>query len=138
MWILLGRLYHSRSVDAGLLVECKIAALGRLGGTVVAVDSPRATRLCAGHAPTNGPDVGHVALGFDERVPEHFEQHIRNSNGLSRWTCIVTTAARSGQLGFSCDEVETSTNSISPIICPAVRAGHGLSPESERQRDPSR
>ena len=75
--ILMGTPCHSRSVDAGDLVECEITGLGRLGGTVVAVDPPRAAALGVGHAPTDTPEVRRVALGFDERVPEHLKANYR-------------------------------------------------------------
>lgn len=79
--ILMGTPCHSRSVDAGDVVECEITGLGRLGGTVVAIDAPRAAALGVGHAPTDSPEVRRVALGFDERVPGHLKQNYRAAAG---------------------------------------------------------
>jgi 5-oxopent-3-ene-1,2,5-tricarboxylate decarboxylase / 2-hydroxyhepta-2,4-diene-1,7-dioate isomerase len=77
--ILMGTPCHSRSVDAGQVVECEITGLGRIGGTVVAVDPPRAGALGVGHAPTDSPEVRRVALGFDERVPQRFKDNLAKS-----------------------------------------------------------
>jgi 5-oxopent-3-ene-1,2,5-tricarboxylate decarboxylase/2-hydroxyhepta-2,4-diene-1,7-dioate isomerase len=68
---------HSRSVDPGHYVECEITQIGRVGGTVVAIEAPRAAALGVGHAPTDSPEVRRVALGFDERVPERFKDNLR-------------------------------------------------------------
>ncbi|MFJ2995652.1 fumarylacetoacetate hydrolase family protein [Pandoraea sp. NPDC087047] len=75
--ILMGTPCHSRSVDAGDLVECEITGLGRLSGRVVQIDAPRAAALGVGHAPGDSPEVRRVALGFDERVPERFKENYR-------------------------------------------------------------
>lgn len=75
--ILMGTPCHSRSVDAGDLVECEITGLGRLSGRVVQVDAPRAAALGVGHPPGDSPEVRRVALGFDERVPERFKENYR-------------------------------------------------------------
>lgn len=75
--ILMGTPCHSRSVDPGQRVECEITNIGRIAGTVVAVDAPRASALGVGHAPTDSPEVRRVALGFDERVPERFKENLR-------------------------------------------------------------
>ena len=77
--ILMGTPCHSRSVDAGQRVECEITGIGRVAGTVVAVDAPRASGLGVGHAPTDSPEVRRVALGFDERVPERFKENLRRA-----------------------------------------------------------
>jgi 5-oxopent-3-ene-1,2,5-tricarboxylate decarboxylase/2-hydroxyhepta-2,4-diene-1,7-dioate isomerase len=74
--ILMGTPCHSRSVDPGQLVECEITNIGRLAGTVVAIAAPRAAALGVGHAPTDTPEVRRVALGFDERVPEHLKANL--------------------------------------------------------------
>jgi 5-oxopent-3-ene-1,2,5-tricarboxylate decarboxylase/2-hydroxyhepta-2,4-diene-1,7-dioate isomerase len=74
--ILMGTPCHSRSVDAGQLVECEITGIGRIGGTVVAIDAPRAAALGVGHAPTDSPEVRRVALGFDERVPQRLRDNL--------------------------------------------------------------
>lgn len=79
--ILMGTPCHSRSVDPGQFVECEITGLGRLGGTVVAIDAPRASALGVGHQPTDTPEVQRVALGFDERVPEQFKANLRTAKG---------------------------------------------------------
>jgi 5-oxopent-3-ene-1,2,5-tricarboxylate decarboxylase / 2-hydroxyhepta-2,4-diene-1,7-dioate isomerase len=81
--ILMGTPCHSRSVDPGQLVECEITGIGRVAGTVVATDAPRAASLGVGHAPTDSPEVRRVALGFDERVPEHFKANLRRAKGLA-------------------------------------------------------
>lgn len=75
--ILMGTPCHSRSVNAGQVVECDITGLGRLRGTVTAIPAPRAAALGVGHAPTDSPEVRRVALGFDERVPEHLKSNLR-------------------------------------------------------------
>ena len=77
--ILMGTPCHSRSVDPGQVVECEITGIGRVAGTVVAVDAPRAAALGVGHAPTDSPEVRRVALGFDERVPEYLKQNLKDS-----------------------------------------------------------
>ncbi len=77
--ILMGTPCHSRSIDAGDLVECEVTGLGRVSGTVVAIDPPRASALGVGHPPTDSPEVRRVALGFDERVPAHFKENLRNA-----------------------------------------------------------
>lgn len=77
--ILMGTPCHSRSVDPGDVVECEITGLGRLTGTVTAIDAPRASALGVGHAPTDSPEVRRVALGFDERVPEHLKENLRRA-----------------------------------------------------------
>jgi 5-oxopent-3-ene-1,2,5-tricarboxylate decarboxylase/2-hydroxyhepta-2,4-diene-1,7-dioate isomerase len=77
--ILMGTPCHSRSVDAGQHVECEITGLGRVGGTVVAIEAPRASALGVGHAPTDSPEVRRVALGFDERVPQRFRDNLAAS-----------------------------------------------------------
>lgn len=78
--ILMGTPCHSRSVDAGDVVECEITGLGRLAGTVVPVAAPRASALGVGHAPTDTPEVRRVALGFDERVPERLKHNLRRAH----------------------------------------------------------
>lgn len=77
--ILMGTPCHSRSVDPGQTVECEITGLGRVGGTVVGIDAPRAAALGVGHAPTDTPEVRRVALGFDERVPERLKANLRQA-----------------------------------------------------------
>ncbi|KQP22658.1 fumarylacetoacetate hydrolase family protein [Pseudorhodoferax sp. Leaf267] len=74
--ILMGTPCHSRSVNAGDVVECEITGLGRLAGTVTAVAQPRASALGVGHAPTDTPEVRRVALGFDERVPQELKDNL--------------------------------------------------------------
>jgi len=77
--ILMGTPCHSRSVDPGQVVECEITGIGRISGTVVAIDPPRAAALGVGHAPTDSQEVRRVALGFDERVPEYLKDNLRQS-----------------------------------------------------------
>ena len=77
--ILMGTPCHSRSVDAGQVVECEITGLGRLAGTVRAIAAPRASALGVGHAPTDSAEVRRVALGVDERVPERFRDNLRRA-----------------------------------------------------------
>lgn len=74
--ILMGTPCHSRSVDPGDVVECEITGLGRISGTVVEIAAPRASALGVGHQPTDTPEVRRVALGFDERVPEHLKHNL--------------------------------------------------------------
>jgi 5-oxopent-3-ene-1,2,5-tricarboxylate decarboxylase / 2-hydroxyhepta-2,4-diene-1,7-dioate isomerase len=77
--ILMGTPCHSRSVDAGQVVACEITGIGRVAGTVVAIDAPRASALGVGHAPTDSAEVRRVAMGFDERVPERFKANLRKA-----------------------------------------------------------
>jgi 5-oxopent-3-ene-1,2,5-tricarboxylate decarboxylase/2-hydroxyhepta-2,4-diene-1,7-dioate isomerase len=77
--ILTGTPCHSRSVEAGDLVECEVTGLGRLAATVAAIDAPRASALGVGHAPADSDEVRRVALGVDERVPEVLRRNYRDS-----------------------------------------------------------
>lgn len=77
--ILMGTPCHSRSVNAGDEVACEITGIGRVEGTVAAVAAPRASALGVGAPPTDSPEVQRVALGFDERVPEHFKANLRQA-----------------------------------------------------------
>jgi 5-oxopent-3-ene-1,2,5-tricarboxylate decarboxylase/2-hydroxyhepta-2,4-diene-1,7-dioate isomerase len=77
--ILMGTPCHSRSVNPGDVVECEITGLGRLKGTVAATPAPRANALGVGAMPTDSPEVKRVALGFDERVPEHLKHNYRKA-----------------------------------------------------------
>lgn len=79
--ILMGTPCHSRSVDPGQTVECEITGIGRVSGTVVAIDAPRASALGVGHAPTDSAEVRRVALGFDERVPARLKDNLRLAKG---------------------------------------------------------
>ncbi len=74
--ILTGTPCHSRSIDPGHVVECEITGIGRVAGTVVAVDAPRASALGVGHQPTDSAEVRRVALGFDERVSDRFKENL--------------------------------------------------------------
>ena len=65
------------------MVECEITGVGRIAGTVVGVEAPRAAALGVGHAPTDSPEVQRVALGFDERVPEHLKSNLREAKQSS-------------------------------------------------------
>ena len=75
--ILMGTPCHSRSVDPGDLVECEITNLGRVSGTVRAIDPPRASALDCGHQPTDSDEVRRVAFGFDERVAEELKAGLK-------------------------------------------------------------
>jgi 5-oxopent-3-ene-1,2,5-tricarboxylate decarboxylase/2-hydroxyhepta-2,4-diene-1,7-dioate isomerase len=77
--ILMGTPCHSRSVDPGDVVECEITGLGRVSGTVTAIQAPRASALGVGHAPADSAEVRRVALGFDERVPERLKDNLRRA-----------------------------------------------------------
>jgi 5-oxopent-3-ene-1,2,5-tricarboxylate decarboxylase/2-hydroxyhepta-2,4-diene-1,7-dioate isomerase len=81
--ILMGTPCHSRSVDPGQKVECEITGIGRVAGTVVQIEAPRASVLGVGHQPTDTPEVRRVALGFDERVPERFKENLRRARSES-------------------------------------------------------
>lgn len=80
--ILMGTPCHSRSVDPGDYVECEISELGRIAGTVAAIDAPRASELNVGHQPTDSDEVRRVAMGFDERVPEQLRQNLQKARQL--------------------------------------------------------
>lgn len=82
--ILMGTPCHSRSVDPGQVVECEITGIGRISGTVTAIDAPRAAVLGVGHQPTDSPEVRRVALGFDERVPERFKDNLRQAKEVAQ------------------------------------------------------
>jgi 5-oxopent-3-ene-1,2,5-tricarboxylate decarboxylase / 2-hydroxyhepta-2,4-diene-1,7-dioate isomerase len=77
--ILMGTPCHSRSVEPGDIVECEISGLGRVAGTVVQTEAPRASALGVGHQPTDSDEVRRVALGVDERVPEHLKEGLRQA-----------------------------------------------------------
>ena len=79
--ILMGTPCHSRSIDAGQVVECEVTGIGRVAGTVTAIAAPRAAALGVGHAPTDSLEVRRVALGFDERVPERLLANLRRAQG---------------------------------------------------------
>lgn len=81
--ILMGTPCHSRSIGPGDVVECEITQIGRVSGTVAAIDPPRASALGVGHQPTDTPEVRRVALGFDERVPEHFKENLKKGRKSS-------------------------------------------------------
>jgi 5-oxopent-3-ene-1,2,5-tricarboxylate decarboxylase/2-hydroxyhepta-2,4-diene-1,7-dioate isomerase len=81
--ICMGTPCHSRSIGPGDHVECEITGLGKVGGTVTAVDAPRASALGVGHSPADTPEVRRVALGFDERVPEHFKANLKKARSQS-------------------------------------------------------
>lgn len=80
--ILMGTPCHSRSVDAGDVVACEITGIGRVEGTVTAIDAPRASALGVGAPPTDSPEVKRVALGFDERVPDLFKSNLRKAHEM--------------------------------------------------------
>ncbi len=81
--ILMGTPCHSRSIGPGDVVECEITEIGRVSGTVTAIEAPRASALGVGHQPTDTPEVRRVALGFDERVPEQFKENLQKARKSS-------------------------------------------------------
>jgi Fumarylacetoacetate (FAA) hydrolase family len=81
--ILMGTPCHSRSIGPGDVVECEITGIGRVSGTVTAIEAPRASVLDVGHQPTDTPEVRRVALGFDERVPEQFKENLQKARKSS-------------------------------------------------------
>jgi 5-oxopent-3-ene-1,2,5-tricarboxylate decarboxylase/2-hydroxyhepta-2,4-diene-1,7-dioate isomerase len=81
--ILMGTPCHSRSIDPGDVVECEITGIGRLTGTVTAIDAPRAAALGVGHPPTDSAEVRRVALGFDERVPDRFKHNLQSARRMT-------------------------------------------------------
>ena len=66
---------HSRSLDAGDVIEVEITNIGRLENTVVAGPAPRAANI--GHPPMDTPEVRRVALGFDDRVRDDLKANYR-------------------------------------------------------------
>jgi 5-oxopent-3-ene-1,2,5-tricarboxylate decarboxylase / 2-hydroxyhepta-2,4-diene-1,7-dioate isomerase len=82
--ILTGTPCHSRPVEVGDLIEVEITGLGRLSSRVVAGSVPRAAALGVGHMPTDSAEVRRVALGFDERVPQHFKDNYRAAGALTK------------------------------------------------------
>jgi 5-oxopent-3-ene-1,2,5-tricarboxylate decarboxylase / 2-hydroxyhepta-2,4-diene-1,7-dioate isomerase len=75
--ILTGTPCHSRSVNAGDVVETEITNIGRVRCTIAAAPAPRAAALGVGHAPADTPEVRRVALGFDERVRADLKANLR-------------------------------------------------------------
>jgi 5-oxopent-3-ene-1,2,5-tricarboxylate decarboxylase / 2-hydroxyhepta-2,4-diene-1,7-dioate isomerase len=75
--ILTGTPAHSRSLDAGDIVELEITNMGRLRNHVVAGPAPRAAAI--GHPPMDTAEVRRVALGFDERVRQDFRENYRKA-----------------------------------------------------------
>jgi 5-oxopent-3-ene-1,2,5-tricarboxylate decarboxylase/2-hydroxyhepta-2,4-diene-1,7-dioate isomerase len=78
--ILMGTPCHSRSVDPEDYVECEITKIGRIGGTVKAIDAPRASALNCGHQPTDSDEVRRVAFGFDERVEDRLKEGLKKAH----------------------------------------------------------
>jgi 5-oxopent-3-ene-1,2,5-tricarboxylate decarboxylase/2-hydroxyhepta-2,4-diene-1,7-dioate isomerase len=72
--VLTGTPCHSRSLEPGDKIEVEISNIGRLTNFVVTAPAPRAQ---VGHPPMDTPEAQRVALGTDERVPEHFKQNYR-------------------------------------------------------------
>ncbi len=75
--VLTGTPCHSRSLDAGDIIEVEISGLGRLTNRVVEGPAPRATALGIGHPPMDTPEARRVALGVDDRVPQRFKDAYR-------------------------------------------------------------
>ena len=70
--VLTGTPANSRSVDPGDVIEVEITGIGRLRNEVVEGEFPKAK---LGHHPTDSKEVRRIALGNDERVPDHFRLH---------------------------------------------------------------
>lgn len=66
--VLTGTPANSRAVDPGDVIEVEVTGIGRLSNRVVEGPAPRAK---LGHQPTDTDAVRRIALGTDERVPEH-------------------------------------------------------------------
>ncbi len=81
--ILTGTPAHSRSVNAGDVVETEITNIGRVRCTIAAGDAPRAAALGVGHAPTDTPEVRRVALGTDGRVREDLKAGLLQARSSS-------------------------------------------------------
>lgn len=75
--VLTGTPCHSRSLDVGDTIEVEVTGMGKLCCTVANRPGPRAR---VGHQPTNSDEVRRVALGNDERVPEHFKDNYRDAS----------------------------------------------------------
>lgn len=85
--ILTGTPCHSRSLEAGDLIEVEISGLGRLSSRVVSAPAPRATALGVGHPPMDTPEARRVALGNDERVPQRFKDGYRAASARGEPSC---------------------------------------------------
>jgi 5-oxopent-3-ene-1,2,5-tricarboxylate decarboxylase/2-hydroxyhepta-2,4-diene-1,7-dioate isomerase len=81
--ILTGTPCHSRSIAEGDSIECEVSGIGRIGATVVAMPTPRASARGVGHQPTDSEEVRRVALGFDDRVPEGLTDNLRAASRSS-------------------------------------------------------
>jgi 5-oxopent-3-ene-1,2,5-tricarboxylate decarboxylase/2-hydroxyhepta-2,4-diene-1,7-dioate isomerase len=68
--VLTGTPANSRPLKAGDLIEVEIDGLGRLSNRVVASPAPQAA---VGFQPTDSEEVRRVALGNDERLPDHIK-----------------------------------------------------------------
>ena len=77
--ILTGTPAHSRSVNAGDVVETEITNIGRVRCTIAAGDAPRAAALAVGHAPTDSAEVRRVALGTDARVRQELKDNLERA-----------------------------------------------------------
>ena len=79
--LLVGTPCHSRSEDPGNHVACDVTSIGRLGGRVVAIETPCAAAMGVGHQPADSPEVQRLALVLDEREPEQLKENLRMAKG---------------------------------------------------------
>lgn len=68
--IMTGTPANSRSMAPGDTIEVEVTGLGKLTNKVVSAPAPRNKK---GHQPTDTIEVRRVALGNDERLPEHLK-----------------------------------------------------------------
>ena len=66
--VLTGTPANSRAVDPGDIIEVEITGIGRLRNEVVEGEAPKAK---LGHHPTDSEEVRRIALGNDDRLPDH-------------------------------------------------------------------
>ena len=66
--VLTGTPANSRAVEPGDIIEVEITDIGRLRNQVVEGEEPRAG---IGHRPTDSEEVRRIALGNDDRLPDH-------------------------------------------------------------------
>ena len=69
--VLTGTPANSRAVEPGDIIEVEITDIGRLRNQVVEGEEPRAG---IGHRPTDSEEVRRIALGNDDRLPDHLSK----------------------------------------------------------------
>ena len=67
--VLTGTPANSRAVDPGDIIEVEITGIGRLRNEVIEGEAPKAK---LGHHPTDSEEVRRIALGNDDRLPDHY------------------------------------------------------------------